>query len=307
MGNFTGRLSVALIVALLFAVKAPAQVARVFLSGTGNDTNDCTNAATPCRSLQGAVNQCPVNGEIMIMTSGGYGTVTISKSLTINAPAGVVAFNARTITVVIGASDKVVIRGLSMNGAVFGDVNGIDFSNSGGTLVVENSIIGGFNNGISQGSANFGGNVLVVRNCEFRNNSVSGVDAYSTGVYLNVENSRFEKNTIGVIVEAGANGIIRNSVVTGFARIGDGYEVSANNGRSSTLVIDKCLASNLNNGVVVIQDAQSTAVAQVTNSSITMNANGLSATGGATIISYGTNQLWNNTVDGSFSSTTTQD
>src|SRR5437016_12114736 len=109
------------------AVPAPAQVARVFLSGTGDDLNDCSNAGTPCRSLQGAVNQCPVNGEIIVMTSGGFGTATISQSLTINAPTGVVAFNARTITVNIGFGDLVTIRGLSMNGAVYGDTYGIDF------------------------------------------------------------------------------------------------------------------------------------------------------------------------------------
>ncbi|PYQ36220.1 MAG: hypothetical protein DMF57_00865 [Acidobacteria bacterium] len=293
----------AFIIALLFAAEAPAQVARVFLSGTGNDTNDCTNAATPCRSLQGAVNQCPVNGEIMIMTSGGYGTVTISKSLTINAPAGVVAFNARTITVAIAAGDKVVIRGLSMNGTVFADPNGIDFSNSAGTLVVENSIIAGFNTGINQGS--LAGNLLVVQNCELRNNSGYGVVAFGN-VYLNVENSRFEKNTVGVSVEGGANAVIRNSVVTGYARSGFGFEVAAVNGKTSNLVIDKCLASNLDTGVRTVQDLQSTASAQVTNSSITMNSNGLSTSAGGTIVSYLTNQLWNNTVDGSFSSTTTQ-
>jgi len=302
MRNFK-RCFLAFIIALLFAAEAPAQVARVFLSGTGNDTNDCTNAATPCRSLQGAVNQCPVNGEIMIMTSGGYGTVTISKSLTINAPAGVVAFNARTITVAIAAGDKVVIRGLSMNGTVFADPNGIDFSNSAGTLVVENSIIAGFNTGINQGS--LAGNLLVVQNCELRNNSGYGVLAFGN-VYLNVENSRFEKNTVGVSVEGGANAVIRNSVVTGYARSGFGFEVAAVNGKTSNLVIDKCLASNLDTGVRTVQDLQSTASAQVTNSSITMNSNGLSTSAGGTIVSYLTNQLWNNTVDGSFSSTTTQ-
>src|SRR5438128_1273279 len=282
MRNFK-RCFVAFIIALLFAAEAPAQVARVFLSGTGNDMNDCTNAATPCRSLQGAVNQCPVNGEIMIMTSGGYGTVTISKSLTINAPAGVVAFNARTITVAIAAGDKVVIRGLSMNGTVFADPNGIDFSNSAGTLVVENSIIAGFNTGINQGS--LAGNLLVVQNCELRNNSAYGVFAFGN-VYLNVENSRFEKNTVGVSVEGGANAVIRNSVVTGYARSGIGFEVAAVNGKTSNLVIDKCLASNLDTGVRTVQDLQSTASAQVTNSSITMNATGLSTSAGGTIVSF---------------------
>src|SRR5438128_5623503 len=118
----------AMIFCLLVATTASAQVARVFLAGTGNDAGDCTNQATPCRSLQGAVNACPVNGEIIILDNGGYGGATITKSLTVNASAGVVAFIARKISVSIGATDKVVLRGLSMNGAVFHDPNGILFS-----------------------------------------------------------------------------------------------------------------------------------------------------------------------------------
>src|SRR6267378_3746634 len=118
----------AVVFCLLVAASASAQVARVFLTGTGNDANDCTNQATPCRSLQGAVNQCPVNGEIIILDHGGYGGASITKSLTVNASAGVVAFIARTITVTIASTDKVVLRGLSMNGVVFGDGSGVAFS-----------------------------------------------------------------------------------------------------------------------------------------------------------------------------------
>src|SRR5437870_11481900 len=113
---------------LLVATSASAQVARVFLAGTGNDAGDCTNQATPCRSLEGAVNQCPVNGEIIVLDNGGYGGASISKSLTVNASAGVVAFIARTITVTIGSTDKVVLRGLYMIGVVFDDGVGIEFN-----------------------------------------------------------------------------------------------------------------------------------------------------------------------------------
>src|SRR5947208_3476728 len=150
-------------VCLLVATSASAQVARVVLAGTGSDAGDCSNQATPCRSLQGAVNQCPVDGEIIILDNGGYGGATITKSLTVDASAGVVAFIARTITVTIGATDKVVLRGLSMNGVVFGDGIGIEF-HRGGTLVVENLIIAGFRNkGISQSAA---GSNLLVHNSE---------------------------------------------------------------------------------------------------------------------------------------------
>src|SRR5438093_6005721 len=128
-----------MICCLLVAASASAQVARVFLTGTGNDAVDCTNQATPCRSLQGAVTQCPINGEVIILDNGGYVAANITKSLTVNASAGVVAFIARTVTVHIGATDKVVLRGLAMNGVVFGDAAGIAFT-GGGTLLGEDSV-----------------------------------------------------------------------------------------------------------------------------------------------------------------------
>src|ERR1700682_6431916 len=151
------------VLCLLVASSSSAQVARVFLAGTGNDAGDCTNQATPCRSLQGAVTACPVNGEIIILDNGGYGGATITKSLTVDASAGIVAFIARTITVNIASTDKVVLRGLSMNGVVFGDANGVAFI-GGGTLVVENSVIAGF--GTAGVTLAPGGSNLIVNNCE---------------------------------------------------------------------------------------------------------------------------------------------
>src|SRR5436309_63657 len=173
---------------------ASAQVARVFLAGTGNDAGDCTNQATPCRSLQRAVNQCPVNGAIIGLDNGGYGAANITQSLTVNASAGIVAFIARTITVNIGASDKVVLRGLSMNGVVFADSYGIAFT-GGGTLVVENSVVAGFSTaGINQAAV---GSNLIVNHCEFRNNliGVRNATASNTNSDALIEDSRFEYNT----------------------------------------------------------------------------------------------------------------
>src|SRR5437773_9688107 len=162
MKRVSMQLAVGIVFSLLVATSAWAQVARVFLAGTGDDAGDCTNQATPCRSLKGAVTACPANCEIIILDNGGYGSANITKSLTVNASAGIVAFIARTITVNIASTDKVVLRGLSMNGVVFGDASGIEFN--GGTLVVENSVIAGFGNGIHQATA--GSNLIVNRSEE---------------------------------------------------------------------------------------------------------------------------------------------
>src|SRR5206468_931396 len=191
------------VLCVFVASSASAQVARVFLAGTGNDAGDCTNQATPCRSLQGAVTACPVNGEIIILDNGGYGGATITKSLTVNASSGIVAFIALTITVSIASTDKVVLRGLSMNGVVFGYADGIAF-NGGGTLVVENSVIAGFAHaGINQSAA---GSNVIVNNCELRNSEVGVLSSTDSNTNSNtvIESSRFEYNrTSGVGAEIG--------------------------------------------------------------------------------------------------------
>src|SRR5207253_4818050 len=142
-------LAVLSFLAVIAVPRASAQAARVFLSGTGVDSGDCSNAANPCRSLQYAIDQAAAGAEVVIVTSGGYGGATITKSISVNAPTGVIAFVGRTITVNIASTDTVTLRGLSMNGAVFGDQNGIAFA-AGGTLNIENTVISSFaNNGVN--------------------------------------------------------------------------------------------------------------------------------------------------------------
>ena len=287
---------------LLVATSASAQVARVFLAGTGNDAGDCSNQATPCRSLQGAVTQCPVNGEIIILDNGGYGSANITKSLTVNASAGIVAFIARTITVNIAATDKVVLRGLSMNGAVFGDADGIAFTR-GGTLVIENSVIGGFTTaGINQSAA---GSNLIVNNCEFRNN-VDGVllgTTSDTNSNIFIENSRFKDNIGGLIANGGTASIsIGNSV---FADNSLGvYAFSSVQTRPVLIIVDTCTIANNNTGTQAEVFAPGIATIDVTNSTINHNANGISTFGtGAAIQSYGSNRLLANTNNSTFSGT----
>jgi hypothetical protein len=291
------------IAAFFVAVHAPAQVARVFLSGTGDDLNDCSNMTTPCRSLQGAINQAATNGVVIVMSSGGFGAANITKSLTINAPPGVVAFDARTINVTLGAADKVVIRGLTLNGSVFGDAIGINFNNLG-TLVVEDSIISGFGNGIFQAG---GGSSLLVKNCDLRTN-LSGIAAGPAPTPLStltIERSRFVSNpNYGVWVSDNFRTIIRDSVAAGN---GTGFALDENVAGGSML-LDGCVASANTYGITANATNQVAAVIRVTNSSIFANTYGVNPTGSGQIVSYGTNHLWRSPYapsdSGAFSSTT---
>src|SRR5437773_4259792 len=123
--------AVSLFLVVIVVPRGFAQAARVFLSGTGSDSGDCSNAATPCRSLQYAIDQAAAGAEVVIVSSGGYGGATITKSITIDAAPGVAGFVGPTITVNIASTATVTLRGLSANGGGLGDTFRISFTGAG--------------------------------------------------------------------------------------------------------------------------------------------------------------------------------
>src|SRR5207302_3494871 len=76
-------MSVVVLALGLQVAPAHAQLARTFVSAaTGNDVNDC-NRLTPCRTFQSAHDKTFANGEITVLDPGGYGAVTITKTISI--------------------------------------------------------------------------------------------------------------------------------------------------------------------------------------------------------------------------------
>src|SRR6185503_20286379 len=61
---------------------------RTFVSTQGLDTNPCTRQA-PCRNFGAAVTAVQTGGEVVALDSGGYGQVTLTKSVSVIAPTGV--------------------------------------------------------------------------------------------------------------------------------------------------------------------------------------------------------------------------
>src|ERR1700748_2993293 len=62
---------------------ASAQASRTWVSGVGDDANPCSRTA-PCKTFPGAISKTAVSGEINCLDPGGFGTVTIVKSITID-------------------------------------------------------------------------------------------------------------------------------------------------------------------------------------------------------------------------------
>src|SRR5437763_12766536 len=107
---------------LVCAAPAHAQ-SRTWVSGVGDDLNPCSRTA-PCKTFAGAISKTFINGEIDCLDPGGYGAVTVTKSITIDCTGTLGSILASgttgvTINIPVGANDPfrtVRLRGLSING-----------------------------------------------------------------------------------------------------------------------------------------------------------------------------------------------
>jgi hypothetical protein len=73
------------LVPILSAAPAEAQATRTWVSGVGDDFNPCSRTA-PCKTFAGALSKTAVHGEIDCLDPGGFGAVSINKSITNRVP-----------------------------------------------------------------------------------------------------------------------------------------------------------------------------------------------------------------------------
>jgi hypothetical protein len=212
----------------MLAVPAYAQATRTWISGVGDDANPCSRTA-PCKTFAGAISKTAANGEINVLDSGGFGGVTITKSITLKAEgvlAGMLVAGTSGIIINAGAADKIVLDGLDIEGLgpTGNSTNGINIL-SARDVVVRNSSIRGFVNAAS-------GNGIVINSA----NKVS----------LTVENSLIFNTNIGIaVISPGLNGSARiynsqiiNSTVAGIRVSGAG-----NRAQISNVAIDRAAKS----------------------------------------------------------------
>jgi len=300
------------VVCLMFACAALAPAAsRVFVSTGGNDNNSC-GRNQPCRTFTAAVAAVDTGGEVVVLDSGGYGAVTITKSVQITAPEGIHAAitqnNGNAISVAAGVGDTVVLRGLTLSGS---NNLGINFD-SGAELFVENCVISNFFRGILFDAPG----KLVVENTSLRNNFVGILtDAASGNVQAEINRTSIENGNLGVSIGANTKALITysnasNNNFNGFSVIKNGvltinHSTAAHNGQngfasegglSAVLNVDYCTATgNGNAGIIAGGGAQVTA--RVSNSTATDNAIGFAQLNISIFESYGNNRVRGNTTN----------
>ena len=282
------------------ATSAFAQATRTWISGVGDDVNPCSRTA-PCKTFQGAISKTAAAGEINVLDPGGFGAVTITKSMTILAvgmPAGVLisGTNGIIISNPTAATMNVTIRGLDINGLGTG-INGILLVAGSGpvNLHVENSMIYGF----TQGGITVNGNGLGnLTNVTVSNSRISECVGTANGINADATNGPVTVAVIGSEVHtcnAGlsmANGAKFNSRNSDFSQNTTGVDLA---GATTVGTLDSTTIAFNTTGVNV---ETSGGTVRLTNDTITDNTTGLATVGGGNIVSFGSNRIKGNGTNG---------
>src|SRR5436305_9772600 len=159
----------------LNVMPAQAQATRTWVSGVGDDANPCSRTA-PCKTIPGAISKTAAGGEINCLDPGGFCGVTITKAITIKCQyteGGVLVSGTNAVVVNAAATDKVVLRGLDINGLGTG-LNGVRILQAKSVKVLDSEIYGFTQDGIDYEPSNSFAN-LVVDNTHIHDNTGNGL------------------------------------------------------------------------------------------------------------------------------------
>lgn len=281
------------------ASAAQAQATRTWISGVGDDVNPCSRTA-PCKTLAGAISKTAAGGEINAIDAGGYGTITITKSITIDLSevfGSVLASGTNGIIVNDSSSTTpgsavVTLRGLDINGVGTG-LSGVRVV-SGKTVNIENCRIYGFTNfGVSEERTT--GGSLFITDTVIRNNTKNDVAIATTsnpGVRAFLENVQLKSsNQAGISVANGNYAAITDSFISG----NNSYGIVAF-GTGTLVTVKHCNISANQTGIAI---NNGNPIIRISDLLITQNVTSLIVATGATgqIQSFGDNKIAGNTVE----------
>jgi hypothetical protein len=225
---------------VLPAAPAHAQASRTWASGVGDDANPCSRTA-PCKAFAGAISKTAVNGEINCLDPGGFGAVTITKSITIDCHeifASILNSGTNAINVPFNsfaAADvrkTVRLRNININGVDTGLV-GIRITGgsviTAGVVIIEDCLIDGEFAG--SGTAIFdertGGGELYISNTTVRNTGFNGIvilpgqDSVAGGrIDAAFDNVRVLNSGFGIVIGNNGRVMINRSVISGNGSVG---------------------------------------------------------------------------------------
>jgi hypothetical protein len=177
MRKFTLALAIlgTTLVPALYTAPAHAQATRTWVSGVGDDANPCSRTA-PCKTFAGAISKTASPGEINCLDPGGFGAVTITKSITIDcrytSNGGVLVAGTNAIVVAATATDKVQLIGLDFEGVGTGVI--AVKVNSALEVIVDDCIIRGFATNAVENDNSVANSRVIIKNSLIANNGTNG-------------------------------------------------------------------------------------------------------------------------------------
>ena len=218
-----------------------AQATRTWVSGVGDDVNPCSRTA-PCKTFAGAISRTAIGGEISVLDPGGYGTVTITKPITISGvgtQASILSSSVQGVIInittppVAPQTNTVTLRNIQINGAgVTLGTTGVRVFGSTNVILDRVNIFGFGTNGVLAEDTS---KVSITDGVFF---NISGIAIHSMDTAsISLENSQVNGNNIAVQADLGSeirmanNGFYNNK--TGFACGTGGTLASAGNNRKA--------------------------------------------------------------------------
>jgi hypothetical protein len=283
-----------------------AQATRTWVSGVGDDANPGSRTA-PCKTFAGAISKTAAGGEIDCLDPGGFGAVTITKSITIDGGGTFASIlNSGTNGVIVNGPNIVVtLRNLSIHGAGTG-LNGIRFLN-GAVLNIENCVIANHaGKGIDVAPGQNAQLLITDTIIRGNNNNPNGggiriAPVGSFSVNASLTKVHLEGNLFGLLAEDRATVTVRNSVAAGNASQGF---IAAGSTALVTINLESCVVTG-NGSFGIRTTANANATVRLSNVTVVNNSTGLSS-GGGPIVSFGNNRIAGNTTNGVPTSTTPQ-
>jgi hypothetical protein len=295
IGAFVATAGVVVLMAL--PQLASAQATRTWVSGVGDDVNPCSRTA-PCKTFAGAISKTAAGGIINCIDPGGFGAVTITKSLMIDCrgvEASVLVSGSNGI-LISGADIHVVLRNIDLEGLGTG-LSGVKVLQAA-SVHLEDVTIRGFTNGVefastpapSSGTAY----LTMVRVLSRLNIQHGALIAPGAGnAFVSATDSAFSGNTLtGMRLNDNSFAAIEDSTFTsngthGVAAVSSGAAIRVSLARVTSSL-------NVNGGLLASGPA---AVFQLNNVVTTSNAYGLyPPINGGQYVSYGGNRTSGNFV-----------
>jgi hypothetical protein len=274
---------------------------RTWVSGVGDDVNPCSRTA-PCKTFAGAISKTAAGGIINCLDPGGFGAVTITKSITIDCTAtfaGVLAAGTNGINV-NAAGIVVILRGLAIEGIGTGLI-GVNNTQSA-SLQIEKCKIFGFQTGTAQGIRHVpsaGGNLFVTDTVLSQNGLGILVDPGAGSSLVTLQRVQMVQNGEGFRAAGTGAGAVFVDVQDSVAAANgtNGFNATTPAGGAAVLIDIQRSSSNLNGGAGIQADGANAKVF-IGSTMVTANGTGFSQINSGQIRSYTNNPVDNNTTQG---------